>query len=144
MPGVHGLVEGDGGQGRGGRSGHDDVEEGDGLRRGHPLAGVLVGKDGEYSGVQEFVAVGVVVVPVGVDESVGSVFADAGDGFANFGDGGGEVGVDEDVAVGAGLQNHVAAYALQQQVDVVVEFDCLDLLIRGGGAALEHAIGDGW
>jgi hypothetical protein len=73
---------------------------------------LLVGEDGESGGVQELVAVGVVVVPVGVDERVGSVFADGGDGFANFGDGGGEVGVDEDVAVGAGLKNHVAAYAL--------------------------------
>ena len=71
-----------------------------------------------------------------------TIFADRGNGFANLGDGGGEVGVDENVAIGAGLENHVSADALGEQVDVVVQFGGCYRLIRRSGAALKDTVRD--
>ncbi len=48
-------------------------------------AGLLVGDDGGAGGVDPGVAVGVVVVPVGVDEVLDGVGADGGEGFGDLG-----------------------------------------------------------
>jgi hypothetical protein len=106
--------------------------------RGEPLAGLLVSEDRESRRVQAFVAVGVVEVPVGIDEREGSVLADGGDGLANPGNRGGEARIDQHVALGAGLQRHVAARALQQ-IDVVVEPGGLDGRFQRFGASLGRA-----
>ena len=82
-------------------------------------------------GVHALIAIHVVDVPVRVDQGVGRIAADCGDGLAKMGNGCREAGIDQKNAVFAGLDGHVAARALQQP-DVVVELRGLDRR-RGSG-----------
>ena len=132
------LVEDDGGESAGGCRGEVGVEGGDLLGGAEALAGVFVGDDGGAGGVEPLVAVGVVEVPVGVDEVLDGVVGDGGEGLGDLGAGGGEAGVYEELAVGAGEDEDVAAGA-HEDADVSAELLGGDF---GGGTAGAH-LGDG-
>ena len=100
----------------------------------HTLFRLLVGNYVEAGGVHAFVAVNVVDVPVGIDQRVGCIRADRGDGLADMRNGCRETGIDKDGSVLAALDRHVAARALQEP-EVVVELSGLD---RGRSARCAH------
>jgi hypothetical protein len=98
-----------------------------------------VGNDLEPCGVNAFIAVGVVVMPVSIDERVGMVLADGADGLKNAWHGRGEAGVNQDVPIWACLQRHVAACALQQ-IEIVGKLRGLDGCFLRGGATLRDSV----
>ena len=102
----------------------------------------FVGNDVESGSVHAFVAIDVVDVPVRVDERMRRIGADRGNGFADVGNRSGETGIDENVAVFAALDGHIAAGALQQP-EVVVKLGGLDRRRCAGCAHLREAIGWG-
>jgi len=83
--GEHIIVgEDEGGKGVGWEGWEGGVEDGDDLRVAEAEAGLLVGDDLSSDRVDPLVAVGVVVVPVGVDEVLDGVGADGGEGFGDL------------------------------------------------------------
>ncbi len=74
------AVEEDGGKRADGSGRNDGLIGDDVLGSAHAVAGVLVGPDGGAGGVHPFVAVGVVEVPVGVDQDLNRVGVDGGEG----------------------------------------------------------------
>jgi len=125
------AVEEDGGQ-RAGGSGRDDGLVGDDVLSGaHAVAGVLVSPDGGSSGVHPLVAVGVVEVPVGVDEDLDRVGVDGGQGGGELGLAGSVAGVDEELALFGGEDGDVAASSLKSG-DVAAKRSGGDLVIRVG------------
>ena len=77
--------EDDGGDGSGGRGRKFGFVGGDLLRGAERGAAVFVGDDGGAGGVHPLVAVGMVEVPVGVDEVGDGIGADGGEGFGELG-----------------------------------------------------------
>jgi hypothetical protein len=74
-------------------------------------AGVLVGEDAGSGLMEPLVAAGVVEVPVSVDELFDGIGVDAGEGFFDVGTGGDDLGVYEQLSVGAGEDGDISAGA---------------------------------
>ncbi len=140
--GLEGVLVGeeDGGQGVGREGWEGGIEEDDGLRSAKAEAGLLVGDDGGAGGVNPGIAVGVVVVPVGVDEALDGVGADGEEGLGDLRARGGDAGIDEDLALGAGEHGDVAAGA-HEDADVAAKLLGGDLGGGGAFAGLDDHLG---
>ena len=125
-------------------SGRNDGFVGDDVLGGaHAVARVLVGPDGGAGRVHPLVAVGVVEVPVGVDEDLDGLGVDGGEGFGELGLAGGVAGVDDELAFFGGEDGDVAAGA-EERGDVAAEGSGCDLVVGVGGAGSgEEVLGCG-
>ena len=101
------------------------AKNGNFLRGGHTLFGVFVGQDGGTCGVKRGVVVGVVEVPVGVDDVFHRSVADAMEGFFELGPRGRNESIDDELAVGSVEDNNVSAGAGEQS-EIVRELLRLD------------------
>ncbi len=127
------AVEEDGRESVGGSGWNDGFVGDDVLGGAHAVAGVLVGPDGGSGGVHPVVAVGVVEVPVGVDQDLNRVGVDGGEGGGKLRLAGGVAGVDEELALSRGEDGDVAASSAQEG-DVAAEGSSGDLVVCVGGA----------
>ena len=101
----------------------------DPLRREEVLAGVFMGEDGRTLRVQPLIAVGMIEVPMRVDQMLDRIGAEAVCGFENPRAGRGDPGVDEHLAVAAGQDGDVAARALEN-ADIAAQLVDLDRRLR--------------
>ncbi len=89
--------------------------------------------------VHAFVPVDMVNMPVGIDERMRRIGAHRGNCFTNVRNRRRKARINQDDAVFAGLNRHVAACALQQP-DVVVKFRSLDRRCGAGRAHLRKPV----
>lgn len=116
------------------RSGRNDGFVGNNvLSSAHAVAGVLVGPDRGAGRVDPVVAVGVVEVPVGIDEDLNGVAIDGGESRRQLGLAGGIAGVDEEFAFLGGENRNVAASPAEKG-EVPSEGRERDLVVCVGGA----------
>ena len=97
--------------------------------------------DGGAGSVNPLVAVGVVEVPVGVDEVGDRIRADCVERFGQVRLGGGVAGVDEQLAVFSGKDRDVAADS-HELAHIAAEVLALDRSSGSGGAPSRENIGD--
>jgi len=102
------------------------VEENDGLRVAEAEAGLLVGDNGGPDRVDPGVAVGMVIVPVGIDEMLDRIGADGGEGIGDLRARRRDAGVDEKLALWAGKHSDVATRA-DKHADIAAELLGRDL-----------------
>src|SRR6202040_973320 len=81
------------------------------VRFGHALLGVFVGEDRSSCGVKRRVVIGVVEVPVGVDDVFDRSIAKAIESLFELGPGGRNESIDDEFAVGATEDYHGSAWA---------------------------------
>jgi hypothetical protein len=89
--------------------------------------------------VNPFVAVGVVEVPVGVDEDADGFGVDGGEGGSELGLAGGVAGVDEELACFGGEDGDVPAGSAEKG-DVAAEGSGGDFVVGIGGAGLGEEV----
>src|SRR5579872_2669113 len=91
------------------------VEDGNGLFLGHALFCVFVGENRSASGAKSSIVVGVVEVPVGVDDVLQGSIAEAVQVFFELGPSGRNEGINDELALGAVEDHDVAAWTGEQR-----------------------------
>ena len=94
------------------------------------FAGVLLGDDLRPGGVQPFVAIGMIEVPVRVDEMGDGIGAESGKSFSDLRARHADAGIDKHLAVRARQHGDVAAGAFEH-ADIVSELVRVDGRYRG-------------
>jgi hypothetical protein len=103
----------------------------------HALLGVLVRKNRSAEGMQRGVVVGVVEVPVSINDEFQRGVAEAVEGLFELGPSRGNERVDDELAVGAVQHDHISARTGEER-EVVREFLCLE----GNGGHLRAKAGN--
>ena len=109
-------------------------------------SGLLVGEDGRAFAMQPLIAVGMVEVPMGIDQVLDRVGAEACEGLRDARTRGRNAGIHQKLAVSTGEDSDIAAGAFEhthvaaQPVDLDRRFGCL-----GSNQVDEHAgLGEGF
>ncbi len=96
--------------------------------------------DREACRVQRLVTIRMVVVPMGVDQLIGSVVAHLSNCLANLRRRRCKTRIDQNVALRSSLQRHIPAYVVTQQVHIVVKFGRCDRRTQRRGASPHHPV----
>ena len=102
----------------------------DPLRRHQVLARVFMREDCRAFAVEPFVSVGMIEVPMGIDQMLDRVGAEAVGGFQDARLRGGDAGIDKNLAVAARQHGDIAAGAFED-ADIAAHLVDLDLRLRG-------------